>query len=88
MLEKLFLFPENNFQKKQFEIIKKRINLLLNDNQHYLDQLNNEQHKIVSYILVHELIEHRYWLMSPMLVVEQENYQLDDMIKHLRQFLY
>jgi len=63
------------------------MNLLLNDNQHYLDQLNNEQHKIVSYILVHELTEHKYLLMLPMLVVEQENCQSNDMIKHLLQLL-
>jgi hypothetical protein len=85
-LEILFSFPENHLSIDW--LIKSIINLPLNDNQHHLDQSNNEQHKIVSYILVHELIEHRYSLISPMLVVELENFRLDDMIEHLLQLLY
>ena len=86
MLEKLFSFPENHFFLNRLN--KSTINLPLNDNQRHLDQSNNEQHRIVSYILVHELIEHMYSLMSQMLVVELKNSQLDDTIAHLLQLLY
>jgi hypothetical protein len=81
MSEKLFLFP---WKKIQFNK-KFKIDLLLNDIQHYLDQLNNEQHTNVSYISVRELTKHMYLLMLLTLVVEQGNYQLVDMIKHLLQ---